>query len=58
MVDGVHGCMVHAVRLVVVEYIMLLDSVTILDHHVEGIIALVLVAIMRHATLVAVLVRS
>ena len=36
MVDGVHGYVGHAVRHVVVEYEMLLDSVTILNPPVKG----------------------
>ena len=57
MADGVHGYVAHAVRHVVVECTYLLDSVTILHHHVEEITAVVIVTPRRIAKTLAVLVR-
>ena len=57
MVDGVHGYMNHAVKHVVVEQEMLLDSVTILILHVEGVTAMVVAITLKNAIMFAVLVR-
>ena len=56
MVDGVHGYMDHAVKHVVVEQEMLLDSVTILNLHVEEMTAMVVAITLKNAMFV-VLVR-
>ena len=58
MVGGVHGYLVCAVRLVVVECRNLLENATIPDLHVEGVIAVVLIPMRRHVTTFAVEVRS
>ena len=57
MVDGVHGYINHAVKHVVVEQDMSLDSVTILNLHVEEMTAMVVAIILKDAIMFAVLVR-
>ena len=56
MVDGVTGHMDHAVKHVVVEHELSLDSVTILNLHVEEVTAMVVAITLKNAMFV-VLVR-
>ena len=57
MVDGVHGDMDHAVRVVVVEHNSVLEDVTILHLPVEEVIVMAQVLMLSHATLISILVR-
>ena len=54
MVDGVHGYMDHAVKHVVVEHELSLDSVNL---HVEEMTVVVVAITLKNAIMFAVLVR-